>query len=604
MPPAGSCRRRLVAGALSLVLACAAAGQEPPPPSRRWSEAGTNEIAVLSDASPKRTGALAGHLADLRRALLELAGAPGAEAPYPTRIVVFAERRDFLATLRGEDGSPPPPVVSVLDRRGRLVALGLDQRQPDLVAARALLAGDVLDQLLPAAPEWLRLGVEALFASLEDEGGSLREAAPEGAPPDPAAWPSAEVLLEPGGGGGAVDAARALVRHLAQPRSNRSAQLRRYLTLLRGGWAESLAFEESFGVPFALLYAEVRREAQRGNAPPLVLPAAGGSEDAVAHRVPHERLLVALGDLLARAAPWNTVAAELHYRAAMEAGAPQAAVLRGIATLRRLDGRLEDAWALFEDSLELAPRDPVTLTLYGWSLLEHFRFEVGTRRGWEDPAPAPVLEARSLFDRARREAAPAPHAFHGYGATYLFSTQGLEPGLDALERAHALLPAWPEILADLVLLHAHAGDAERARDLYDRRLARRAPPQLVAEVGRLLVEEELVLANRLLGRGERDAARELLHQSLENARDPDARREVEAILDQLAELESARERDALRARFNAAYEAARRHIQAGELEAARRLLAPFAADPTDPEVQATARDLLRQLEAKAPAPDH
>jgi len=598
----------MLRAAVAVALAGAALptfAQDLPKPGDRWTAVATRDLEVLGPAPSRRLEEVARDLALGRAALLEIAGVPDHDAPYPTTVVVFRDESDLRSYHREPDGSAPTsPILSVLDRQGRLLALSLETLARDLPLARETLAGDVVDQLLATPPAWLRTGLVALAGRLEPAGGQapaerLAERLPEGAAGLRAAasWPSPEELL--GAGDGELrDAAAGFLRHLAHPRSERSSQFRRYLTLLRGGLPSGAAFEECFFHSFAGLYREVTLATERGGAPPIELaPADPGVAAAAA--VTREDVLLALGELVGRATPWNTVAAELHYREVLAARPDDAAALRGVARLRELDGRHDDARLLWEQSLAADPHGVATRLLYGWSRLERFRRSVGTRRGWEDPLPAEVAAARELFRGAHTSTPPA-HLLHGYGATFLYAVDGFAPGLEALERAARLLPGDDEIAADLALLRAHAGDSETAWDDWRARRGT-VDPRLAAEIEKLMIEEALHSADQLLlVRQEPAAAIALVQRALAEAGDPATRAELESLLAQMHEVAVQLERDALLDRFLTAYEEARRLLAERRFDEARRLLEPFAADDLDPMVRDPARDLLRQLDTVTP----
>jgi hypothetical protein len=612
----------VLAAALGIaVLRGPALAQEPPKRGERWNTVATADLRVLAQAPTRRVEQLAHDLLLGRAAVLAIAGAPDHQPPYSTTVVVFRDAQALAAYHRSADGGPAPdPLLHVLDRQGRLIALSLDADDRDLPRARELLAADALDQLVADPPWWLEAGLSGLAARLEpaDGGSTLRELLPAtSAEPAPAGqganggagrtapalrtWPPPDHLLGAGRDrhrGIAIE----LVRHLAHPRSERSSQLRRYLLLLRGGMPGDVAFEECFFTSFAALYADVATAAGRGGAPAIELDVPVPPPPPIAEEADHADVLLTLGDLLTRAAPWNTVAAELHYRGVLEARPGDARALRGIAALRDLDGRAQDAAALWEQALAATPpTDVVAPTLHAWSRLERFRRGVGARRGWEDPLPAEVASIRDLFLRAMRAAgdARAPvHALHGYGATFLYASDGFEPGLEALERAAALLPGDAEIAADLALLAAHAGDHERGWELWRRRVRDDAAPGLAAEIERLLAEESLHAADRSLREERPDAAMELLRRAAAEVREPATRAQIDELVRQIEKLAEQLVRDLLSDRFLVAFEEAKRLARERRFDEARRLLEPFAGQEVDPVVRDQARELVEQLDAR------
>jgi hypothetical protein len=607
----------LLCAATLLLSPAALHAQDPPDAGERWSIAESGELVVIGQASPRRVVEIARDLSLGRAALLATAGAPDHAAPYPTVALLLGDDKTFQSYARSAEGAASTnAVLTALDRQGRVLALSLENVQLGLSAARQILAGDLLDQLLIAPPPWLRSGLAGVMARMEAIGG----------PGDPPRL--VERVASATSSAAPADAATSLMRHLANPRSERSSQLRRYLTLLRAGAPSDAAFEECFFASFDAIAAEVGQVAARGAAQPIELTAKATPLDA-ARELPYDRAALALGELLLRAVPWNTVAAERHLRAALEREPNDAAALRGIALARDLDDRHDDATVLWQQSLAAAPDDRVTLLLAGWSRLDGFRRSVKTRRGWEDPLPAEVAAARELFARAMaptgappapppppasaahdshavhagHDLAPpialdaSPHALHGFGATYLFARAGFDPGIVALDRAAHRLPADDEIAADLILLHGHAGNQNLAWELRRERLLGRAAPELDAMVEKLLAEEALNSAKQLLLVDEKpDSAIQLLRSAAQEVRDPATRKEIETVLAQMEQVASKLATEGLRARFVDDYERARKLTAQRQFDEARRLIAPYATQTEDPEVAKQAREVLGMID--------
>jgi tetratricopeptide (TPR) repeat protein len=444
-----------------------------------------------------------------------------------------------------------------------------------------------------------RVGAEASNASTAGASGKSGAAGQTAttAPGAASGWPT-PAMMRVARAGEYRDAAVGLVRNLANPQSERSSQFRRYLTLLRGGAASDAAFEECFFGSFDALYTAAAQSPARG-APAIELEAPMAAV-ATARDLPWDRAVLAVGDLLVRAVPWNTVAAELHFRAVLEGHPDDATALRGIALARELDHRVEDAAELWTQSLAAAPDDRVTPMLDGWSRLDRFRLAVGTRRGWEDPLPEQVAAARELFARALAPdpAAPSsPHALHGFGATFLFARTGFDPGVAALERAARLLPGDDEIAADLVLLRAHAGDEDGAWELRRQRLLDRAAPDLDGQVEKLLAEEALHAANQLLLVDQKPTeAMALVRGAAAEVRNPDTRKQLQDVLGQMEQVATKLADSGLYERFIDDFKQAKTLAGQRRFAEARKLLEPYAAETVDPVVRDPARDALRQID--------
>lgn len=501
MPPKPGLRYRIPALPTITAIALASftailplSAQELPPPGERWREVRGEGLVLRSAAAEKRTASVAQDLASFRKTLLKQLETPEHQSPYPTEILLFRRKDDLASYHRQADGSPPPEhVLSVFDRRGRLVALAADALERDLPQIRRLLAHDLISELGPVAPAGSDTALVSPTANTE-----------------PAA--------------------------LSTPR-----------------------------------------------------------------QLDRDELLLALGDLIARSTSWNTVGAELHYSEIQESSRLYAAALRGIATLRDIDGRSEDATEVYLQSLALEANDALTLTLAGWSRLDGFRYRVGTRRAREDPLPETAKAAYELFSRAVESSPRSPYPLHGLGASLLYGTHHLDEGLLALRSAHELLPNDYEILGDLVIFYAHSGRNTEAHELFAERLEGRGPEPLLDLVDRMLVEEDLAQVTTLVQQEHAEEAILVLRTSLEHARSEETRDLFEQVLEQLEKIREGQARDREVERFNTeVYPKLKELMDQGRLEEAQDRLEELLAQDLHPDVRARAGELLLTLQNLGP----
>ncbi|MDX1382563.1 MAG: hypothetical protein R3190_02910 [Thermoanaerobaculia bacterium] len=583
-------------GIAALLIAGPAVAQHPGD-TAHWRHVSTPAGEVWGDVSEARLARVATDLVAHRLPLLALLGATGWESPLTTQILVFRDREDFATYHRRADGgAPDAAIASAADRLGRIVAFALDDRDDQLPRVHRILAGDVLDQLLTAPPAWLRTGLAATLARLESDPGGVSLADPERpAFAAPARVWSDGTTVPTLGSEHHETVSAALVRYLMQAESGRSTQLHRYLGLLRGGAPEALAFEECFGGPFEVVFAEVRAAATRGYRLRVELPAVPEAVRQVS-AAPEDQARVVLGDFIARTTPWNTVAAALHYGEVEDDSPFAPAARRGEAFLHELEGRHDDAIALYAASLERAPGDTVTALRLGWSLLDRFRLEVGTYVGREDPLPAAVARANEAFEAGLAGDGDHPHLLHGLGASLLFAARGAERSLAALDRARQALPNDRAILADWIVATAREGRNAEARRLYHRHLAATGRDDVAARTLRFLLEEDLVRVTALARDGDLEAAESLLRSARDDA-DPQTRTELDATLEQIAALRRQIEIDDEIDRFESAVAVAREHVQRGDLDAAIATIEPFLDEGTHEEVRAKAMQIYGQINA-------
>ena len=558
-------------------------------------------LTILSDTTPRRLTQIARDLEANRRVLLSVLGVSDFETAIPSEVFAFRRNRDLATYHRTADGSPTPgPALSVRDRRGRLLAFSLEETDEVLPIVRRILAEDLLDQILPRPPSWVRSGLATTFAALEpgDPPAELADSRQTRFAAPASLWPPVPGLPTDRAKRDTISAA--LTRYLLQPQSSRSSQYRRYLILLRGRTPDVLAFEESFGILFEFFYQEAKAAAARGYRLHLALPVPGELETPTPDDASRAEVDLALGDLVARSAAWNTVAAALHYSEIASDSALAAAATRGEAFLRDLDRRHQDAVELYEASLASNPTDTTTALLLGWSLLDRFRREVGTVIGREKPMPPEIAKARSLFETASLADPLNPHLQHGLGATYLFAAVDPGAGISALEKAHDLLPNDTSILADWILALARVGRGEEARALLRERLGPVAPAELVNQTVRFLLEEDLERVTKLLRDGDLEAAETILRAAREGAGDAETIQDLEAALEQIELLRHQVELDDQIDRFQTAVEEARLHAQAGDIPGARDLIEPFLEPEVDDDVRAAAVQVLGEINALRP----
>ncbi|MEE2777258.1 MAG: hypothetical protein VYE73_10940 [Acidobacteriota bacterium] len=586
-------------GIAAAALLCAPLlAQDPLDAGRKWRRVRAGDLIVTSDAAPLRVTELTHDLVANRATLHALLGADSSSSTPPTEIFVFRKLLDFEPYNRTPAGKARPEgVLTARDRRGRIIAFTLGAGEGALPAARALIAGDTIDRLLPNPPEWIRTGLVATFAALEPAQPPTHlddsPKAPFSAPPS--IWPAGLDIV--------TDPLRrntvfvAMTRYLIQGDSGRSAQLRRYLRLLRGRTPDNFAFEESFLAPRDFVYAEIKAAAGRGYRLEVSLEASSAPAIDDPEEIPRDLLNLKLGELVARTSPWNTVGAALHYAEIPEDSPLYADAVGGEAYLRGIDNRHGDALDLYRQALAKGSEAPAIGLLYGWRLLERFRREVGTFIAWEESLPAEIAEARKAFTRARVDATDNPYLLHGIGATHLFSAADPSPGVTALERAHRALPNDIDILADWIVGLAHADRGDEAMAMFEQRLALIATDEVLRRTRRYLLEEELRRITLRVQRGDLDGAEVSIRKARVVTTDPATRADLDTALEQIDALRRQSVVDEQIERFEAAGRAVRNRVQARDFEGARNLIRPFMEPETDPGVRARATLLLGEVNA-------
>ena len=176
-----------------------------------------------------------------------------------------------------------------------------------------------------------------------------------------------------------------------------------------------------------------------------------------------------LGELLAHVAPTNTKAIEREFATALQEQPAYPPAIVGMGLLRDLQHQTDQADGYYEQAMALDPGGYLAPYRYAHSRLARLPLNsVDTPREELD-------RIRALFERALRANHDFGDALFGFGLTYLHEPEYEPGGLDALAKAHRLLPARLDVTAALALLYVKKGDIENAEALLAR--LRRGQPR-------------------------------------------------------------------------------------------------------------------------------
>ncbi|HEV7242344.1 MAG TPA: DUF1570 domain-containing protein [Thermoanaerobaculia bacterium] len=217
-------------------------------------------------------------------------------------------------------------------------------------------------------------------------------------------------------------------------------------------------------------------------------------------------------------------------------------------------GAEEDAQRHYTEALRLDPKHARTLAAVG-------RFEEAIAAGLDDPevhlAYAETLlttalgpfagifeptegdtekfrKARTLAVRALAIGADEGAARAAIGTTYFVETE-LAPGIEQLERAHALLPRRSDVALNLYAMLLRSQQLAKAETLYANALANARDKQVAFAAKNVRLVAETTRANTLAKEGKLDEAAKIVRDLAAATADPLGRRELEQ---QAASLES------------------------------------------------------------------
>ena len=552
-----------------------------PAPGESWLRVETTNFVLITDGPRRRAERLGARLEELREVLAATSSGMKVTSPVPTWIFVFDETETFLRYGLLDDARPT-------EVAGYFVR-GIDGNYVGIDGASAAIPYPVifheylhhfLQDNVPGIPLWLDEGLAEVYGTFEVTGGVAKIALPDLAhlrtlrekPMIPLAELFAVDNRSPdyneGERRGMLYAQSWALAHFLLADPGRRERMGGLLTRLAAGTPSAEAFAAVYGLDLAALEqalaAYVRQEAlgyvsyapERGFA----------AHEARVAPLEHVEVLYHLGDLLAHIHPLRTEQIERHLRAVLELDPRHTGAIVALAVVRLMEERPDEASALCEKALALAPHDTRALTVHGMTLLERFRLELDAQRDEStvreipgdatagplaslaasldllDELPAstpPLLEAaRARFRQALETADEHVEALHGLGRTYLFDRGDLAEGSSATARASRLAPARTDVLRDLIVLTARSGNVSGARNLFERALVPRGVAEDSAEAERVLVAAELREIQPLLRERKTAPALERLRELARAAQAAELRERLEALEREVLRAES------------------------------------------------------------------
>jgi len=280
------------------------------------------------------------------------------------------------------------------------------------------------------------------------------------------------------------------------------------------------------------LEAKLRAYAGRSVFETAALPAAPRREPGEVHRVAWAPMLTRLGELNAFVHGDTDLARQLFLKA-LELDPDRPGPNAGLGYVYELEGRHEEAEALFTRALNRRPDVARIALMRGYALLDRFERQAGSVFIPEDEPDPLILQSRAEFERSLDVEPDLAEGHAGLGATYLYDTGDPARGIAALEHARTLLPRRMDLAAQLSLLYAHAGNIQASRammELVERGTRDRA---LVETTHRLLILADRERIAELIEQGRSSEAESALRALLAGVTDPRARANLEAGLAEL-----------------------------------------------------------------------
>src|SRR5205085_8783566 len=242
--------------------------------------------------------------------------------------------------------------------------------------------------------------------------------------------------------------------------------------------------------------------------------------------IARDEVLVALGDLLTNGT--RDDGAEAMLREALRLNPDHTGAMALLGTLLERTDRRAEAAELFAKAIKLGSRDARVHVLYGESMLARFG---SMQRNGRDVPQHEVERARQLFDDALKLTPDNPLAWAGRGATYLFTRDDAQPGIDALVKSLALAPGQIDVATNLVFLYARARRRDEAKRLVERVIVPAGDATMLAVARDNLLAADILAAGALLNAGKKDDALKLLTPAVKIASTERLRKQISRMID-------------------------------------------------------------------------
>ncbi len=529
---------REIAVVALVVAALATAAVAQPPRPEEWLAVTSANFTVYSDAEAQRAVEIAVGLERLRDAFARLSPQVSLTSPVPTRIVAFRDAESFAGYKTQADRDGLKILGQFLAHRdGNFIALNAD---PSIVGALATIQHEYVHQLMqhnfPRVPLWFNEGLAEYYSTFAVEG----DVAVVGRPVERhlhwlrthLSFSLGEVLSatrESAARHGSEAAGQLyavswlLVHYLLSGDADRLDAAAELLYLLQDGEEPETAIHRALELDAVDLTRALRDYALRPMAQAgWQLPADEGVAPVVDSLAAAD-LLSHLGDLLARQQKLD--AAGRHYDLALAYDSFHAGALSGLATVRDLEGRLDEAAVLHREAIALEPFEAEPYLRFGRHLI------AAAQGGPSGDVPAEELadEARTMFDTAARLAPEFAECRAMLGTAQLLPGGDPGRGVALLEEARRELPQRADLVFNLLQLYLAGDRIAPAAALLRGPLTRLADTEQVARAREAVERSSFLKAAReALVEGQVDEGLQLLDQAYEVTSDDETRAAIAA----------------------------------------------------------------------------
>lgn len=577
----------------------------PPSAGDTWTAVDTGRFTVLGDTPDETLTTVAADLERLHHVLAEMAPVGSLESERPTLIYLFRAPESFapFRTVAGGRPTAEPAYLLPRDHADYAALLVTASRRPSKLVHKQYIHR-MLHRHLPGLPLWLRHGLAEFYATFEAD----RTEARLGLPPSAGSvsmvgagsrveLPLAELLTAaelPGRSGlhGQLDRDRFFMRSwlvVHRLLAGDYEQRRRvvdYIQATRRGVDSIAAFSEAFGMTPEELDEELDGYPGAEGYTYLRIPVASPSEIPMEVRSlgPAEQAF-RLGDLLLQLGPARQSAARERLERAVKLDPGLAGAWAGLGELAAARGEPAEAGRLLRRAAEAAPDDFRVQLAYGQTLLE----TVGGRRPRNEEEVAALDAAVAAFRRSVELRPESGAAWAGLGHAQVLAPSPDPEAAASMERAVELLPDRPDLVYNLVLARARAGDRPGVSAAIDRLAAVGAGDALLHRAREMELQLLLREAHRLARAERLDDAVALLAVVREATGDPAVAERAGSLLNRIA-------RAAEHNRFVEVYSQAASLYRSGDLDGALAAVEELAAEASGERQEKAATDLRERIE--------
>jgi len=577
-----------------------------PATDERWLLARSRHFLFISSADEKRTRAVAAELETLASALTQVDSTFSAPSSTPTRVILFTNRREsrpyfdmllnrrdanvtgVFVTLRdggamlinedyrwhGGDRAPLHELIHYLMQSGDAKApLWLEEGIAEYfsnatIRSRSISAGEPMTNHISVLRQRTRIPPAQLFAVVRESDTYNVASGQEVFYAE--SWAIVDWLVRTSGNNGGDF--YAFVRDVSHGAAVEDALRTHYRRSLRDiDWVLS-----RYATPQPVAWA-------------ITLPVTESDVSVKIAPLDRASTLYELGHFLSGFEELSAEA-ERHFRAALDVNPQHARSLAGLGTLRAAAAKYDEATPLFERAIAADPNDFEVALAYAEALIQDQIGALAQSSDTTDDDATRFRKARTLVQRALTHRGdpgfPVGRAVGDLGMTYSVEND-VGPGIAALEEARKLFPARTDFALHLLAMYRRAGDRAKADPLFAQ-LDAAGKPQISFAARAVIVRAELTRANALTHEQRLDDAAAIIRELAANTSDAGARRDFER---QAAELTRVAEQN----RQIDAYNKIVAQVNSGRYREAIKAVAELLNTATDPNIVHDAKKLQKEL---------